>query len=116
MLSNTGINKIILLGQVSNEAELKRSANNQRHWCFTLVTVEAIKKGSDTVEHHEYHNIKISEKLVEFEAFMLETGQTLYIEGKIQTTSFVDQIGVKRYNLEILASKVEAVKSVPIVA
>ena len=61
MLSNTGINKIILLGQVTEHPKLNATANNQRFLYFTLVTNEIIKKGQDNIEHKEYHNIKILE-------------------------------------------------------
>jgi single-strand DNA-binding protein len=116
MLSNTGINKIILLGQIDKEPHLNTFSDRGKFLCFTLVTNEMIKKGNDNVEHNEYHNIKIPEKLINQEALYLAPGQTLYIEGKIQTTSFTDEMRIKRYNLEILANKVEIVNPMPLVA
>ncbi|MFA6084470.1 single-stranded DNA-binding protein [Mucilaginibacter sp.] len=113
MLSNTGINKIILLGQIYQEPQMSADVNRNKFLYFTLVTNEVIKKGQDSVEHNEYHNIKIPEKLITQDALCLEFGQTLYIEGKIQTTSFMDDLHVKRYNLEIVVNKVEVVKPVP---
>ncbi|MDB5063221.1 MAG: hypothetical protein JWP67_3064 [Mucilaginibacter sp.] len=113
MLSNTGINKIILLGQIYQEPQLDTAASKQNFLCFTLVTNEVIKKGHDSVEHKEYHNIKIPEKLIMQDTLYLGLGQTLYIEGKIQTTSFVDDKHIKRYNLEIVANKIDVVSPVP---
>jgi single-strand DNA-binding protein len=75
------------------------------------VTNEVIKKGHDSVEHKEYHNIKIPEKLLTQDT--LYPGQTLYIEGKIQTTSFVDEKNIKRYNLEIVANKIDVLSPEP---
>jgi single-strand DNA-binding protein len=111
MLSNTGINKIILLGQVSQAPYFKAFADQQKYLCFTLLTVENIKKGTDNVEHEEYHNIRIPERMLQ-DVLNLEVGQTIYIEGKIQTTSFIDEQRIKRYNLEIVASKVEVISKV----
>jgi single-strand DNA-binding protein len=113
MLSNTGINKIILLGQISQEPQLDTVADKQKFLCFTLVTNEVIKKGHDNVEHKEYHNIKIPEKLITQDTLYLGLGQTLYIEGKIQTTSFIDDKHIKRYNLEIVANKIDVLSPEP---
>jgi single-strand DNA-binding protein len=112
MLSNTGINKIILLGQISKVPRMHTFNNQQKFLCFTLVTVETIKKGLENIEHQEFHNIKIPEKVVMQDSLDLETGQTIYIEGKIQTTAFVDEQRIKRYNLEIVANKIEVLTRV----
>lgn len=114
MLSNTGINKIILLGQISKVPRVHTFGNEQKQLCFTLLTVENIKKGNDSIEHEEYHNIRIPEKIMLQDVLNLEVGQTIYIEGKIQTTSFVDEQHIKRYNLEIVANKVEVISQVPV--
>ena len=116
MLSNTGINKIILLGQIYQEPQLDMVTDKQKFLCFTLVTNEVIKKGNENVEHKEYHSIKIPEKLITQDALDLGIGQTLYIEGKIQTTSFIDDKRIKRYNLEIVANKIDVLNPVPSVA
>lgn len=107
MLSDTGINKAILLGQITTKAEIKSDYGRQSFACFTLVTVESVKKGQTTVEHKEYHAIRVPEKLMFSEKLQLEVGMTVYIEGKIQTNSFIDLSRVKRYILEIVANKLE---------
>ena len=114
MLSNTGINKIILLGQISQAPHMHTFANEQKYLCFTLLTVENIKKGTDNIEHEEFHNIRVPEKIVVQDALSLEIGQTVYIEGKIQTTSFVDKQHIKRYNLEIIATKIEVMNKITV--
>ena len=114
MLSNTGINKAILLGQITTDIETQTDANNQQCTCFTMVTVESVKKGQTTVEHKEYHAIKVPEKLMFSENLQLEVGMTVYVEGKIQTNSFIDQSRVKRYVLEIVANKLEILNLIPV--
>lgn len=111
MLSNTGINKILLLGQITTETISNKTVNNQGYLCATIVTNEIIKRGTINVDHAEYHKLCIPEKLVA--NLQLEAGQTVFVEGKIQTTSYMDEQRIKRYNLEIIASKVEVLGLVP---
>ncbi|MBD1394455.1 single-stranded DNA-binding protein [Mucilaginibacter glaciei] len=111
MLSNTGINKVILLGQVTNDPH-SGILGKLKFSCFTIVTNEVIKKGTENTEHNEYHNIRVPEKLMEQESLQIAIGQTLYIEGKIQMSSFVDETRVKRYLSDIVANKVEIINFV----
>jgi single-strand DNA-binding protein len=116
MLSNSGINKVLLLGQVTSDPFVNKTDRADSYTCFTLVTNESIKKGSDNVGHAEYHQIKISQKLLQQEVLHLEAGQTLFIEGKIHTTTTMDAQRIKRYDLEVVASKVELISMVPVTA
>ncbi|AMR33791.1 hypothetical protein A0256_21305 [Mucilaginibacter sp. PAMC 26640] len=111
MLSNTGINKVILMGTTSGPF-LNVTDRNQEFLCFDLITTEYIKKGYDQIEHQEYHHIKASEKLITQESLSIVEGQTLYIEGKIQTTSFVDEQRIKRYRLEIIANRLDILSTI----
>jgi single-strand DNA-binding protein len=113
MFSNTGINKAILLG-TAKEPFVQRTDHGQSFLCFSLVTTEYIKKGYQQVEHNEYHNIKVPEKLINENALYLEEGQSLFIEGKLQTTSFHDEQSIKRYVLEVIASKVDILSTIDI--
>jgi single-strand DNA-binding protein len=116
MLSNSGINKVLLLGQVTNDPFINKTDKTESYVCFTLVTNEQVKKGSDNVLHSEYHHIKISDRLLQQEGLNLEEGQMLFIEGKIHTTTTTDAQRIKRYNLEVVASKVELISMVPVTA
>ena len=114
MVSNSGINKVLLLGQVTGGPFINRTDKTETYVCFTLVTNEVIKKGAENVGHDEFHKIRMPEKLLQQEALKLEAGQTLFIEGKIHTTSIIDAEGIRRYNLEVFASKVELISVVPV--
>nr|WP_067056301.1 single-stranded DNA-binding protein [Mucilaginibacter sp. L294] len=114
MLSNSGINKVLLLGQVTGHPFINKTDKTESYLCFTLVTNELIKKGVDNVGHNEYHKIKMPEKLLQQEGLNLEEGHTLFIEGKIHTTTIIDAERIKRYNLEIIVSKVELISIVPV--
>ncbi len=92
----------------------QRTDQGQAFLCFSLVTTEYVKKGYDQAEHHEYHKIKVPEKLISEHSLYLAEGQSLFIEGRIQTTSFYDGQGIKRYSLEIIASKVDILSTIDI--
>ena len=106
MLSNTGVNKVILLAAAKGPFT-EVSERNLLFTCFRLVTTEYIKKGYQQFEHLELHEIKIPEKLLSAERPQLSEGMSLFIEGKIQTTAFVDEQHVKRYRLEIVANRMD---------
>ncbi|WP_165852091.1 single-stranded DNA-binding protein [Mucilaginibacter terrenus] len=105
MLSNTGVNKAILLGEVYKEPYKQRKSGEEQLY-FTLVTHENVKRGDGNIPHHEYHTIHIPEAL---KNIRLQQGQTVYVEGKLHTISFVDDQQVKRYNVEISVSRIEAI-------
>lgn len=113
MLSNTGINKVILLG-TAKEPFKETIDRGQSFLCFNLVTTEYIKKGYEQTEHHEYHKIKVPEKLIAQDSLHLAEGQSLFIEGKIQTTSYYDEQRVKRYSLEIIATRIDILSTIDI--
>jgi single-strand DNA-binding protein len=113
MLSNTGINKVILLG-TAKEPFRETTDRGQTFLCFNLVTTEYVKKGYEQTEHHEYHQIKVPEKLITQDSLYLADGQSLFIEGKIQTSSYYDEQRVKRYSLEIVATRVDILSTIDI--
>jgi single-strand DNA-binding protein len=107
MFSNSGINKIMLLGHVTDEAVEDDRIRDRNCLYFRLVTTELIKKGNESITHMEYHKIKVPSKVMPQESINFLPGQMVYIEGKIQTTSYIDSQRVKRYDVEIVAIKVE---------
>ncbi|MCQ6958928.1 single-stranded DNA-binding protein [Mucilaginibacter aquariorum] len=116
MLSNSGINKVLLLGQITNDPFIDSYVNDQRYVSVTLVTNEQIKRGDDTVEHNEYHKIKIPEKMVSQDRLQLQAGQVVFIEGKIHTSAVIDNDNIKRYNLEVIVNKLEVLNLVSVTA
>jgi single-strand DNA-binding protein len=116
MLSNSGINKVLLLGQITNDPFINSNVKDQNYISVTLVTNEQIKRGEDIVEHNEYHKIKVPEKLLSQDRLQLQAGQVLFVEGKIHTSSVIDDNRIKRYNLEIIVNKLEVLNLVVITA
>ncbi|RWY51046.1 single-stranded DNA-binding protein [Mucilaginibacter gilvus] len=113
MLSNTGINKVILLG-MAKEPFRQSAEEGHSFLCFNLVTTEYVRKGYEQTEHHEYHKIKVPEKLIAQDSLHLAEGQSLFIEGKIQTSSYYDEQRVKRYSLEVVATRVDILSTIDI--
>lgn len=108
MSFNTGINRVFLLGTVS-ENPAWHIVEGQRMLCFTLITTEEVKKGNGSYEHTERHTIKISPEVFK-NKIHIEKDDTVYLQGKIQTR-VVFENGVKLYKTEILANSIEHLKT-----
>ncbi len=111
MLSNSGINKVFLVGHIGKEPRWHSANSESKMLCFPMVTTEFIKKNGTSVEHVEWHQIKIPENFVEDET-LLKKGQLVYVQGKIQTRQFTDEQQIKRYKTEILAQQVQLLNNV----
>ncbi len=116
MFSNSGINKVFLVGNIAKEPRLFNFQDQQDVLCFPLVTNEVIKKNGEDFELTEWHNIKVPKEVVAGSSQALQKGQMLHIEGKIQTRSFYDEDQVKKYKLEIIVVKFQVLSAVPIAA
>jgi single-strand DNA-binding protein len=107
MLNNCGINKVFLLGVISKEPRWHKNGQGIELLCFTIVTQEDIGKNGTTIEHLETHLIKAPTKSIA--DLHLKKGQTVHIEGKIQTTAFTDEQQIRRYKTEIMAIRMVVV-------
>lgn len=105
MLNNSGVNKVILVGQVAKQPR-RHSFNGVQFLCFPLITQEFIKKNGQRIEHLEFHQIKLPIESLE-EDFQFNKGDQVYIQGKIQTQQFVDEQNVKRYKTDIIANFIQ---------
>ncbi|MCJ8210467.1 single-stranded DNA-binding protein [Mucilaginibacter sp. RS28] len=110
MLSNSGINKVFLVGHIGKEPRLHSFQNEPQMLCFPLVTLEFIRKNGETTEHQEWHYIKLPADATE-EKQDLKKGQLVYVQGKIQTRKIVDEQQVKRYKTEILAQQIQVLNN-----
>ncbi|TWR27291.1 single-stranded DNA-binding protein [Mucilaginibacter achroorhodeus] len=107
MSTTTGVNKVILLGEVSSLPVTKNANHNTGYWAFTVATLEMVKKGRDKTVHTENHQIKVTADISQYVIERLQPGNKIYIEGRIETSSFVDNKGIKRYDTCIIATKIE---------
>ena len=115
MFTNSGINKVFLVGTISKEPRLHNFQDQREVLCFPLATTEVIKKNGEDFELTEWHNIKLPKDVAATINLQLEKGHMLYLEGKIQTRSFYDDDQIKKYKLEIIAVKFQVLNAVPAV-
>jgi len=104
MFQNSGINKVLLVGRIDEDVKWS-DGEEQRYLQFPLVTKEVFAKNGSDTEHLEFHQVKIPSHIVNGSSKDMQKGRLLYLEGKVQTHSFVDATGVKRYVSEVLVNR-----------
>ena len=102
------INKATLIGNLGTEPEMRHTTSGQAVCSFSLATNESWggKDGSERQERTEWHKVVAWGRLAEICAEYLKKGRQVYIEGRIQTRSWQDKDGNKRYTTEINANTV----------
>lgn len=102
------VNKVILLGNLGKDPELRYSAGQMAIASFSIATNERKKDQSGQwVDHTEWHNVVVFGKTAENCANFLKKGRQAYIEGSIRTRKWQDKEGKDRYTTEILANTVQ---------
>lgn len=97
-----GINKVILIGNLGKDPEVRTIDNGAKVATFSLATTETFRsKSGDKVEQTEWHNIVLWRGLAEVAEKYLKKGVTVYIEGKIRTRKY-EKDGQSRYITEIV--------------
>ena len=99
-----GVNKVILVGNLGRDPEVKYLDSGVAVANFSLATTENYKnKEGERVSQTEWHNIVLWRGLAEVAEKYLKKCSSVYIEGKIKTRKWEDKEGVARYTTEILA-------------
>lgn len=99
-----GVNKVILVGNLGKDPEVRYLDSGVAVANFSLATTENYKnKQGEKVSQTEWHNIVLWRGLAEVAEKWLKKGSSVYIEGKIRTKKWEDKEGNTRYNTEILA-------------
>lgn len=102
------VNKVILLGRLGQDPELKYTPSGMAVCNFSLATSENwVDKSGQRQEKTEWHRIQVWGKLGELCNQYLAKGRQAYVEGRLQTRSWDDQSGNKRYVTEITATIVQ---------
>ena len=108
------VNKVILLGFVGKEPDVRHLDNGMTVTNFTLATTEKgykTRDGKEIPDRTEWHSIVMWNKLAEIAEKYVHKGDKLYIEGKIRTRSYDAPDGSKRYVTEIFADSMEMLSS-----
>ncbi|HKL48487.1 MAG TPA: single-stranded DNA-binding protein [Desulfuromonadales bacterium] len=102
------VNKVILVGNLGKDPELRYTPSGTAVATFPLATSERFKnREGQQQERTEWHNIVMWRGLAEIGGKYLHKGKQIYIEGKIQTRSYDDRDGNKRYMTEIVADQMQ---------
>lgn len=112
-MSRGTVNKVILIGNLGADPEVKSTPSNVKVANFNVATTESWTdaKSGERQERTEWHRIVLWRKLAEIAGQYLKKGSKIYVEGKLQTRSWDDQNGQKRYMTEVVADQMQMLDS-----
>jgi len=103
-----GVNKVILIGNLGKDPDLRYTPGGQAVATFSLATSEKWRDKDGVMQDKtEWHNIVFWGKQAELAKEYLAKGRQVYIEGRIQTRSWDDKDGNKRYTTEIVGQRMQ---------
>ena len=98
-----GVNKVILLGNLGKDPEVRHLENGRAVANFSIATSETYKnKQGEKVTNTEWHNVVLWTPLAEIAEKYLNKGNQVYIEGKLTSRSYEDKDGVTKYITEVV--------------
>lgn len=105
-MASRGINKVILIGHLGQDPEVRYMPNGNAVVNMTLATSEnwKDKNTGENKEKTEWHRIVLFGKLAEIAGEYLRKGSQVYIEGSLQTRKWQDQNGLERYTTEVIVN------------
>ena len=106
IIQMSGINKVILIGNLGAKPELKYSSNSMAITNLSVATSESWtdKNTGLKQEKTEWHRVSVFGKLAEVVSNYCDKGSKVYVEGKLQTRKYQDKSGADRYTTEIVVS------------
>jgi len=107
----SGVNKVILVGRLGADPEVRYTPGGAAVANFRMATSESWTKDGERQERTEWHKIVAFGKLGEICGEYLAKGKQVYIEGRIQTRSWEDKDGNKRWTTEIVANNMQMLGS-----
>lgn len=99
------VNKAILIGNLGKDPEIRYMPNGDQVAQISIATTEKWKdKNGEKHEKTEWHRVTFYRKLAEIAGEYLRKGQSVFIEGRLETRKWTDKDGIERYTTEIIAS------------
>lgn len=107
------LNKVILIGRLGRDPELRYMPNGEAVCNFSVATGESWtdKNTGQRVERTEWHNITLYRRLAEVAGQYLKKGSQVYLEGRIQSRKYTDKQGVERTAYDIVCSEMKMLDS-----
>ncbi|MEM7402018.1 MAG: single-stranded DNA-binding protein [Pseudomonadota bacterium] len=104
-----GVNKVILVGNLGQDPEIKYMPSGQAVCNISIATTESWndKTSGEKVEKTEWHRVVFFRRLAEIAGEYLRKGSQVYVEGRLQTRKWQDQSGNDRYTTEIVANEMQ---------
>lgn len=104
----SGVNKVILLGRLGKDPEVKFLDNGGSVCSMSLATRETwTDKGGQKQERTEWHRVVAFGKTAELCGEYLAKGREVFLEGRLQTRKWTDKTGAERYTTEVVADRVQ---------
>ena len=112
-MARGSVNKVILIGNLGQDPEVRYMPNGNAVANVTLATTETWKDRNtgDNQERTEWHRVVLFRRLAEIAGEYLKKGAKVYVEGKLQTRKWQDQNGQDRYTTEIVADQLQMLDS-----
>lgn len=110
-----GVNKVILIGNLGNDPDVKVTQNGVAVANLSIATDESYKdkQSGQVVPKTEWHHVVVFDRLAEVARDYLKKGSKVYIEGKLETRKWQDQSGADRYTTEIRCFSLQMLDSKP---
>lgn len=111
-MASRGVNKVILVGNVGNDPEVRYMPNGNAVANISIATSDSWKdrNSGEQQERTEWHRVVFFNRLAEIVEQYVKKGTKLYLEGRLQTRSY-EQDGVKKYSTEIVANEMQMLDS-----
>lgn len=103
----SGVNKVILIGRLGQDPEVRSTTTGHQVCTLNIATSEAWSKDGNKEEKTEWHRVILWDRQAELAQKYLKKGRMVYIEGKLQTRSWQDKEGQKRFTTEIVANNMQ---------
>ncbi|TAL87479.1 MAG: single-stranded DNA-binding protein [Rhodanobacter sp.] len=104
-----GINKVILVGNLGADPEMRHTGGGTAVTTLNIATSESWtdKQSGEKVEKTEWHRVKMFGRLAEIAGDYLKKGRQVYIEGSLRTDKYTGKDGIERYSTDIIANEMQ---------
>lgn len=104
-----GVNKVILVGNLGADPEVKYTAGGTAVCTLSVATSESWKdkQTGEQQERTEWHRVKMFGRLAEIAGEYLKKGRQVYVEGSIRTEKYTDKEGIQRYSTDIIGNEMQ---------
>jgi single-strand DNA-binding protein len=109
------VNKVILIGNLGRDPELRYMPNGSAVCNFSIATTRSwkSKESGERQEETEWHRVVLFERLAEVAGEFLKKGRPVYIEGRLRTRKWTDKDGIEKFTTEIVGDQMQLLGSKP---